>query len=349
MSPPVAGRESGRDVLADAAGTELWFSSDDAPLRPAPEAFATALFVPALDARARIELDAPLDEEWLARTNELLPILREFWGYRGRHPLRGATATTAAAQRHPGVGLCFTGGVDSFYALLREPNPVDVLVYVAGYDIPLEDAVRQEAYERSLAEIADRTGKKAIVVRTNLRTHPLFARSNWERTHGAALAAVGHALSDTIGTLRIPATWPYRDPRPWGSSFRTDPLWSSRTLGVEHGDASLSRRDKIPILADEPLVRQHLRVCWENRSATGNCSECGKCLRTMVGLAACGALEACETFDRSISLEERLDALESVPRHLLLSWWTTHGRLPGGSLRDAIGRLLTRSETSTRS
>ena len=31
-----------------------------------------------------------------------------------------------------------------------------------------------------------------------------------------------------------------------------------------------------------PLVRDHIRVCWENRAATGNCGECEKCVRTMV-------------------------------------------------------------------
>lgn len=325
-------------------GAPLYFESDDVVLRPAAEAFATALFLPALKARVRIAIDAPLDPIYLTRSQRVLPVVREFWGYRGRSPLRGAAASTDFVERSDAVGLCFTGGVDSFHTLLHEPKPVDALVYVAGFDISLDDPARLAAWERSFREIADRIGKKAIVVRTNLRTHPSFARPGWERTHGAALAAVGHVLSHALGRLRIAPTWRYDDPRPWGSSFRLDPHWSSGWIVIEHGDASLSRRDKIPRIADSPLVRRNLRVCWENRTREANCSSCQKCLRTMVGLAACGVLDECETFDHSESLEARIDRLPSIPLHMLTSWGATTSQRVPEPLRDAIARLIVRSK-----
>ena len=64
------------------------------------------------------------------------------------------------------------------------------------------------------------------MVRSDLRSHPGFASVSWEDTHGAALAAVGHALHRTIGTLVIPPSYAASRLVPWGSRPDLDPRWS---------------------------------------------------------------------------------------------------------------------------
>jgi len=322
VGPLRAGRTAtGSRVTARVAGHDVWFESPDAELCPAPEAFATAFFLPALEEGAELRVRAPLDRTWLANTRALPPIFSEWWQLPERYPLwRRVAAHAERREPGPGVGLCFTAGIDSFFSLLRGDLGVSHLVFAHGYDIALADVDRMVHFERSFREVARVSRARPIVVRTNLREHRVFKRVSWERTHGAALAALGHLLSDTIGELVISPSWRYPDASVWGSTARTDPLWSGHRLTVTHGDATLGRYQKVPKVAHEPLLWDHLRVCWENRNPTGNCSRCEKCLRTMVALAACGQLSNYSVFDTRKPLAELVRELRSVPPHLHNSW-----------------------------
>jgi hypothetical protein len=203
----------------------------------------------------------------------------------------------------------FSGGVDSMYELLRSMHDIDALVFVHGFDVDIADRHRAAAFEASLRRLAEQTNKRAIVLRTNARRHRLFRTFDWERTHGAALAAAGHVLSDEVGALRIASSWAYSEPEPWGTRWDLDPRWSSARLEIEHADASLTRRQKIAAIAAQPLAHQHLRVCWENLTPAGNCCRCTKCLRTMLSLKAHGMLDRFETFEHDADLVARLDAV----------------------------------------
>jgi hypothetical protein len=317
ISEPLIERASGGSrVSADVAGAPLWFESPDVELRATPEGFATLMFLPALMAGARLHSRAPLDRTWLERTRAVPPLLHRWWGYADAYPVVAPSANDDDGNRLPSRALTFSGGVDSMYELLRSMHDIDALVFVHGFDIDVDDRHRAAAFEASLRRLAEQTRKRAIVLRTNARRHRLFRAFDWERTHGAALAAAGHILSDAVGSLRIASSWSYREPEPWGSRWDLDPLWSSSRLEIEHADASLTRQQKIAAIASEPLAHQHLRVCWENLTAAGNCCRCAKCLRTMLSLKAHGALDKFETFERGADLAARLDGVPSMSAKL---------------------------------
>jgi hypothetical protein len=303
-------------VQAEVDGRVVWFASADARLLPRPEAFAGAFAIPAMAAGKSVRIAAPLDPAWRDNVGRAMQVFRGWW----RHP---EVAPPAGDGGAPGAGpdaeryrvACFTGGADSFHTLLHGAHAVDRLLFVHGFDIPLADTRRAGAFEPTLRRVAAARGKRAILVRTNLREHPLFAAESWERTHGAALAAAGHVLAGAA-QLVIPSTYTHDHEQPWGSHPTTDPLWSSATLSVVHDDASLNRRQKLRALAGEPLVWDALRVCWENRAPTGNCSACEKCVRTMLVLHLAGALPRFTTFDRRVPLARRVRALGFVAPHL---------------------------------
>jgi hypothetical protein len=215
------------------------------------------------------------------------------------------------------------------------------LVFVVGFDVPLGDVGRRQACLTSFDAVSRAVGATAVVVETNLREHPFFDSVNWERTHGGALAALGHLLSGRIGTLVVPATLNDDFQPPWGSHPRTDPLWSSETLAIEQHGTTLWRHEKLWRIQDESLVQAHLRVCWENLAPTGNCSRCDKCLITMMALRATGRLDRFTVFDPPRSLSDALDAL---PRTRFLR---TIGLLLDADLPDdekrALGRLRERT------
>jgi hypothetical protein len=354
ISPPHCERCDGTwRVTATVGDAPLWFECDDFELLTSPEPFLTAFFVPALHQGLQLAIDANIDPEWIGRTKRLLPIYAQWWGYPQTHPVSVTSNAVPArgknirsARSHNRTAQCFTGGIDSFFSLLRGPHDPQYILYVQGFDVPLSDHDRAQALETSLSAVAAATNTTPIIVRTNLRQHPIFDAVSWERTHGAALAAVGMLLAEHIGGIVIPSSYAYEDHTPWGSHWDTDPLWSPPDqLQIIHDDASVTRRDKIVQLAAEPLVQRHLRVCWRNLTPTGNCSRCEKCLRTMATLEASGHLDAYHrVFDVETPLSKRLDDTSYLPHHLTFIWEDLATREVSPATRKAIGRLLRRSQ-----
>lgn len=326
-------------------GRTLWFASRDATLAATPEAFASALLIPAATRGVPIDLDVPVDATWLANVPRILELLEAWWALPGTRidaPAGEAPATDARRA----AAQCFSGGVDSWFSLVGAERSPGVLLFVHGFDMRLRDRARLDAFLPGFRETAAAFDARSVVVRTNLRSHPTLRSVAWERLHGSALAAVGHALVSEIDSLLVPPSFPYHAPRPWGTSWHLDPLWSSRHLVVRHGDASMRRPGKIRAIADHPLVHRHLRVCWENRSRTGNCSRCRKCVRTMLVLELLGHLDDCEAFDRSRPLDRLLDEIPCILRRQIPAWRETLEHVTHPAQRDALARLIARSDVA---
>ena len=236
----------------------------------------------------------------------------------------GGRLSGLLGRRHEpatGTGLCFTGGVDSFFSLLRREHRPTCLVYVVGFDVHVEDHDRAADVVRLVRAVATDRRTPALIVRTNLRDHPRFASISWEHTHGAALAAVGHLLSATISALVIPPSYAADRLVPWGSRPDLDAGWSvPGRLDVVHGDASGRRIDRVLAIAPDPLVHRYLRVCWQNVGTERNCGRCEKCVRTMTMLAAAGVLDECDGFPDRAELPGRIDGLDHLSTGIVPLW-----------------------------
>lgn len=264
--------------------------------------FLTAALVPAMamgiDA---LEVRAPVSEGLLRHLTDAQEILGA-WDSRLR--LVAVDAPLAPpSPRAPGVGAFFSGGVDSFYTVLRHLDEITHLVFVRGFDINLRDEALYTRVASSLRSAAAELGLPLIEVATNVRG---FADRyvDWsERYHGSALASVAHLLAPTIGRIYLPASFGYDRLDPYGSHPLLDPLWGSDRLELIHDGAGATRGQKVAAIAGDEVAMRWLRVCWENRGGEYNCGQCEKCLRTMTELAAVGALQSCRTFDRPLDLE----------------------------------------------
>jgi len=322
------------------------FESSDAVLEPSPEALASAFLIPAVARSLRLEIDGRICPKWQAQTATILQTLHRWWKYPVIPPKVEIDAKPVAANS-PRTGLCFTGGVDSFFTLLRGNHPVDALVYVHEYDIHPRRPDQLSCFEHYLRRTAAARGLDAIVVRSNLRRHPEFNCTSWKRTHGAALAAVGHLLRGTLGTLLISSSFPYDQNEPWGSHWELDPHWSSRKMEIIHSGATHRRTDKLLKIMGETIVRNNLRPCWENPQDRLNCSNCEKCLRTQLALASRGQLEGFPAFDQAAPLARRIDRLRRIPDQSFFSVYQdflAHELSP--DVAWSVQRLLRRSRRS---
>ena len=253
------------------------------------------------------------------------------WGFCSQEiPIVAAAVKGSTPAPNALRAIFFTGGVDSFYSLLKHRDCLDRLVFVQGFDIGLTDIEQYQLVESHLEDVAKRLGKTLLIVSTNLRAlADLFL--DWAtRYHGAGLASVGLALEGNPRTLLIPSSFRYADVIPWGSHPLVDPLWSTEGCSFVHDGNEASRPEKIRLeLARSEVALAHLRVCWESKCGCYNCGVCEKCLRTMLSLKIANALDLCATLRSNLSpddfttigfegelpryfIGENLEALESL-------------------------------------
>ena len=339
----IAARGRGR-VAATVAGRSVWFESSDLPLAEAAEAFGSAFLVPAMHARRQLHVPAGGCPTWTANTWRIAETFRDLWYSDAPPPLciatRQAATTTPVATS---TALCFTGGVDAFHTFLENQQRVDRLVYVVGYDVKLRHRRRAADVSRMIRSIAAEVGTASALLRTNLRQHPLMRATPWGRSFGGALAAIGHLLGDSAATLIVSGDGLGYEHPEVGSRSGTDHLFGSATTSIEHFAPTVTRLEKIRRIAGEPIVKQHLRVCWQNVGDRLNCGRCEKCVRTMLSLEACGALAAFPGFNGGRGLIDVVDSLAEVDnvvspfyRNLLEAGLT-------GRAAEGVKRLLARS------
>lgn len=333
---------SGTTISTVLDGRRIWFSSSDAELVPSSEAYGSLLLIPAVYSRRRLALEAPVCGLWRKNVEQLLPVVGQ-WSETATERLQ-ATERVVPPRRQPAAtALCFSCGVDSFFSLLRESRRADLLICALGYDVELGDRLRCESIERAAREVAAELGRRVVVVSSNLRQHRLLRKVSWQLTHGGALAALGHLLSSTVERLMISSSRLIGNDEPFGSRWDIDPYFSSAEITIDHVGATFQRTEKLRSIAREAIVRQHLRVCWENRGEESNCGRCEKCVRTMLILESCGELGNYPTFRGGKGL---LECLNQIP-HVIPARQLVYESLLALGLsepyRSAVQRLVERT------
>lgn len=313
-------------VEARVDGIDIFIEASH-PLKDGPNVWAPPALLTAMKSGRGMDL-AGLDLTSVSNMEVIQERFTTWWPAVFQRIALPAPSVGESRASAAGVGCFFSGGADSFYSVLRNRDRITHLIFVHGFDIALRDKELAERARSALRAAAIEVSIPLIEVTTNMRE--VNADLNWGvHAHGAALAAVAHSLSNTLGAVIIPGSYHQDDLILWGTRPDLDPYWSSGRLCVEHDSADVPRPVKLAGLGDDPTAMRHLRVCWENRNGAYNCGKCEKCIRTMINLYAAGALERCQTLPNSLQgrdvakltirhgsdifAEENLSALRGAP------------------------------------
>lgn len=196
----------------------------------------------------------------------------------------------------------FSGGVDSFYTLLKSPEKLTDLVIIHGFDIDLRDTDRREKVHKMTAEVAAQMGMRLIEIESNfskiIKDYGLWL----EHGHGLALVSVARALAGEIGQIKIPGSFTINEQKPWGSSLEVDPKFSDERLQIIHDTSDVERIGKIESIIKYPITLKYLRVCGDIKfDGMYNCCRCEKCVRTMCSLYALNVLDKSEAFVKPLT------------------------------------------------
>ena len=287
----------GRVVTKDRSHRVEWHLPGPAGHAVGDACLATAL-VPAMVRGEPLEIDTPVSRRLLANVGVIQDIFVS-WAHRVelvhgvarrfvRVPISAATRAGPGRRSEGGVACFFTGGVDSFYSVLKHRSELTALVFVHGFDVPLSQPMLRARIAGGVREAADELGLPLIEVVTDLREFS-DRYVPWEEFHGAALAGVGHLLSTRFRRVYVPATTTYASLVPLGSHPLVDPLWSTEQIEFVHDGCEATRLQKLEILAACGPATRWLRVCPKNAGGAYNCGRCEKCARTMTAVRVLGA------------------------------------------------------------
>lgn len=289
---------------------DLWVevrASDGLSLATDTSALASPLVLPAMWKGEEVQIEGSVSAKWRRGVSRIRDRV-EGWDMGFKKIRITAHKLDVDSFTGKGVGVFFSGGVDSFSSYLKFQNHPTLqpthFILVQGMDI---DVTNEDFYRKvagRLRRIARQEEMKLIEVKTNARKilDPILT---WELTHGGVLAMVALLLRPMLSHVIIPGSGYFANEpeEPWGSSSKLDPMWSTETLTIAHDRDKHTRLDKIlTYIAHSPVALAHLRVCWHNRYY--NCCACDKCLNTMVDLRIAGVLDKARSFPMPLSLEK---------------------------------------------
>lgn len=304
LSTVVTWEESGREPL------ELYYEVPAAfsdALAASVNAFVVAAIFPAMAAgERRLAIDAEVCPRLVVGLQTARRLFDYWYGPSASplvlEPKQLLNRTETRPQR---AGSFFTGGIDSLATLrmnrLYFPEGHSefirdlVLLYGINFDSDDSPATFAEAV-KELTTLADSAGATLIPMTTNVRRvlNPDIEFFRF-RYHGALLAAAAHALTGRLSAMSIGSTHDFPNLMAWGSHPLLDPNLGSADMRIYHDCLELSRFEKTKLVAEWEAGLQNIKVCVTNWPGT-NCGKCEKCLRTMLALAAVGALDRCRAF-----------------------------------------------------
>ncbi len=285
----------------DAGGKtfELWFRWTGAGLPETHDAFVAAALLAAMRTGGPLRVEGHVSPRLLAALPRIQALLHR-WERRLRVVRVEAQARRTPPASSHGIASFFSGGIDSYYSVLKHKDEITHLIFVHGFDIRLGDLALRRKVAEVIRSAAAELNRPLIEVETNLRdfTDPLV---DWSWYNGSALASAALLLSSAASRVFIPATVTSAAPIPTGSHPLLDPQWSTETLELVY-DGAVSRVEKVKFISASDLALRTLRVCWKNWDGAYNCGRCDKCVRAMICLRVAGVLERCSTFDRPLDL-----------------------------------------------
>ncbi|MBW3021053.1 hypothetical protein KY334_07190 [Candidatus Woesearchaeota archaeon] len=205
------------------------------------------------------------------------------------------------------VGSSFTGGIDSFYTLLKHiPENEHYKPFQITHCLIIDNGVRplyeisEDSYDllkKKYQKFTKELGIELITVTTNIEEvfGGLGGVVSGNETHASTILGVATILDKLFYRFYIPSSHNYNDQIPWGSTPFADPLLRNENLEIIHHGCDKTRVEKTIEVAKWPKSYDNLRVCW-NSIKTKNCGECSKCIRTMITLHLAGSLSKYNTF-----------------------------------------------------
>jgi hypothetical protein len=277
---------------------QLKYKVSEGPLAKGSEPFLAAALFPVMKIGRPLRVSGMVSPKLLAATQTIQDMFHNWFPEFQKIPLQAEPGLSDELRATAEVGLFFSGGVDSFYTLLKHQDEITKIIFVHGFDIMLEKTSLRSKVTKEIRRISRELGKPVIEVETNV-----LEFTDHYGYYGTVLPSIGLMLSPQFRKIYIASNVSYDDLLPDSTHPLLEQRWSTEVLTFEQDGCEANRIEKIAYIAQSDVALRSLRVCLQNPDDFYNCGQCEKCLRTKIALQAVGALERCTTLDHRLDVE----------------------------------------------
>jgi hypothetical protein len=281
----------------------IYYQSDSLSLCDNLEAFISLSLIASMIHRETIQAHGVASQRFLNNLEAVQDFFLLWKPHYQRVEIQGVKPVVKSASKENRIGVFFSAGLDSFYTFLKHKDEITDLIFIHGFDIPLNKHKLRQQASQAIHRVAETYAKGVVEIETNANQFNARYVSG-HQGYGAFLVSVGHLLFPHFSRIYIATghTFNTLDIME-GSHPDLDPLWGNEGLEFVHDGLEATRMDKAAAVAQSDVALQTLRVCVENRGGAYNCGVCPKCLRTLINLRMAGAAERCTSFDRALDLK----------------------------------------------
>lgn len=297
------------ELVFDGESHPLWFEVPSEYERflcsERSDAFVLAVIQYAIRHGHDIRCEAPMTERLHRQlTEQFLEPFRKINGL--KHPF--IDAPTAPEVEHPAdgnhVGTGVSCGVDSMHVFAMHPDVEYGCLWntgvIVGYNDWKDHDRGWEGMRRRSGEFIAAIGKKLLIADTNF-DHKCISGLQWDfmTTYGNLFCIFAlqkfwsryYVASDCdIMNFRFKFASAYADPARY--EYFLFPHVCLADIQVLMDGAAHNRLEKVRDLTSYPPARKFLNVCWRiNDGHRNGSNDCPKCMRTMLDLDACGAID----------------------------------------------------------
>ena len=196
-------------------GTDVWIRVPSTfSINPSAELFISCCLLEAMVSNRDLTIspDIPISAVFRRKIVEIQKIYRS-WN-RKLNIININANNYAEPTPNAGVGVFFSGGIDSSYTLCERIDEITHLITLNGFDRSESPEEWNEliARHKSLAELL---GKEIICIEHNFHEFNSLRMICREFQHGLTLAGI--AVSTGLAKVFIPASSPYKHLVPWGT------------------------------------------------------------------------------------------------------------------------------------
>lgn len=270
------------------------------------DAFLIALVQYAMANGMNISWEVPVTERLAYQLKTIfIPVMsRKFGNVFKNVNLNGEETNEELEKQIWAVGTGVSGGVDSFYSILKnscnleKSQNITHLLYASisnHADTESKLRIDFEANLKIMKKISDEINLPIISVFSNESDFFFREIVNWGALRFAGFA---YALQKLFSVYYFSSGYQYDEITFGDGSANFDGhhidlftlmVASTKSLNFIGAGGELSRIEKVKYIESHQVVKNNLFVCnYENGH---NCSECDKCMRTMMELYADGCIE----------------------------------------------------------
>lgn len=289
--------------LSDGSTYDLWYSVEkeykDYICIERSDAFVVNLLFYAMEHKLDIICEEKISEKlYYQLTEYFIPSVSKNIGkYQPINII--ADVTNEQLETANAVGGSLSGGVDSFYTLLRHLdrketsyNITHLTFFNAGASGQYGGEEARVKYQNRIAwikDVADNLGKKLICIDTNINE---FLQENHQATHTLRTLSLPLLLQKLFSRYYFASGVSFKKFEFIEKDCATYDLLNVLCLSTENlqfysSGGEVSRLEKVKYISNFDITYSRLNVCVAEDI---NCSKCEKCQRTMMELYVLGKL-----------------------------------------------------------